>query len=926
MAETTPFQELLAGIRPYLKGRDPRGKKGSLSWLEAVMAEAGGHPGAVRNILYKNSGSLAEKKRLYQILAELYQEAGQKPPPFPETEAAIPTVQVLGRDKKAIYSSFLKGIREGEKPQIVVVGGAATGKGVLIDWIHSAVPQALYINLVGELSRALLPVVELAGRNSWLESILAQLSPAQPYGLQAELQREVLRETLLALQRLNRPLLLRAELEATLAGLPLREASGEKINLGLWLEPLLLELTIPYLAALSAPPRQLPFQMLNSPTQSEAVAYIRSKLPDLASDQVNSLVNKAGRNYAELSRLVLLEGLRLGGVSELELLHEPRLGPLLRALAVLAPEPGDTIPLELLQRVLGRSWAELSGAEKSLLELVGDEAVRPAQRALLPAQVESAAALHRIALDYYQKTGDEYRILEHAHGAGENTVLLALLQAEPARLALFPGIWRESATWSQAERVRLAQVLVSYRAVLGEYAHPEVIEALTILKASSEPELAGWALVKEAEALIDRGDFESGQAILGELPKLSGAARAEELLVRAAIARWRGAYAEADAWVQEARALPLTPQLASRTWLWQGLVAKDAGRFDEAQHALREVKNHPLLVGRARYQEGDMLMRIGAVQEALLRFEEAIVRLEAASAPAEERARANARMGTALRRLGDYPAARVQMGKALALAPDDFSRARVSSEASTLAAAEGRGWEALELAARAEEFFRSTSLRPEEAEYRADRSRFRLAVAYSVWENGLAYRPPFLARDWSGRALELLLDLGRKVQKIALTADRYTSLYLDIALGIALLLPDQGRQWLQPLLGLTNPYLLAQARLGMAETLRTEGAYGEALAQLALLPALAADPGLQSWRWLLEAEILLGMREIEGSAAAVERILDLPKAFREQAGLVFGRVVLELGVEGHFAGRWGSWRSGLALPEGLALLWSDRIK
>ena len=248
----------------------------------------------------------------------------------------------------------------------------------------------------------------------------------------------------------------------------------------------------------------------------------------------------------------------------------------------------------------------------------------------------------------------------------------------------------------------------------------------------------------------------------------------------------------------------------------------------------------------------------------------------------------------------------------------------MSSEASTLAAAEGRGWEALELAARAEDFFRSTALRPEEAEYRAERSRFRLAVAYSVWEDGLAYRPPFLVRERPGRALELLEDLGGKIRGIALSADRYTSLYLDIALGIALLSRGEGKKWLTPLLSLTNPYLLAQARLGLAEVLRAEAAYGDALAQLALLPPLAADPGLQAWRWLLEGEILIGMGETEGGLTAVERVFNLPKVFREQSGLVFGRIGVELGWEEVLVGRWGTWRSGLALPEGLALLWGER--
>ena len=46
----TPWLRYLEELRPHLQGRDHRGRKGSLRWLEALMAERGGRAGTVRNL------------------------------------------------------------------------------------------------------------------------------------------------------------------------------------------------------------------------------------------------------------------------------------------------------------------------------------------------------------------------------------------------------------------------------------------------------------------------------------------------------------------------------------------------------------------------------------------------------------------------------------------------------------------------------------------------------------------------------------------------------------------------------------------------------------------------------------------------------------------------------------------------------------
>lgn len=139
------------------------------------------------------------------------------------------------------------------------------------------------------------------------------------------------------------------------------------------------------------------------------------------------------------------------------------------------------------------------------------------------------------------------------------------------------------------------------------------------------------------------------QAILDALPELSGEAAAEAMLVRAALVRWRGDYTEAEAQVRAVLELPIPPLLENRARLWQGLVAKDAGRFEEALAHLGSVSHNTLLMAHARYQEGDLRGRPGDPERGAACIEEALELLQA-SVSGEERARIHARLGTVLRR------------------------------------------------------------------------------------------------------------------------------------------------------------------------------------------------------------------------------------------------------------------------------------
>lgn len=883
---STLWQTHLETLRPHLSGRDHRGKKGSLRWLEAAVAERGGRAGTVRNILYKDLGSPEEKLRLFEVISDLYQDTGLEAPTLPSELALESARRALGRDKRRLFRRFVRGLEQSDKPQMVVVGGAVTGKGVLLSAVERAWQDCLMMNLGGELAQHLYPLAEKLGVE--LEATLSQLSPTQPYALQAALQDELRNDLAKALNAYGKPLLIRAEKEGQIGGLALRDAQGNPVGLAAWVEPLLRRLTIPFLAGLSEPPPNLAWSPLSAPSRAEARRYVKDRLPDLPPERVEALVNQAGRNFAELSRLVLLEAAQVHG-SMPNLSQDTTLRPILQALAILSPEADPGIPITLLEKALGKGLESLSQAERALLAPMGEGKVRPALRSLLPEVPErEARKLHQLALDYFKD--DIFRALHHAKGAYRLDRLLELLSQDPSRLSLLPTLWHESAEWPRAERERLAMTVVRYRAVLGQYAHPEALEALQALSSSQDPATQGWARVKSAEARVDAGDFPAALELLPPPESLLGEVGAEGLLVWAAVERWQGDYAQAEAYVQQALSMPIPPFLADRVRLWQGLVAKDAGRFAEALEALRQVAHDPLLVGRARYQSGDLLLRLGRVYESEVQMRQGLEALEAAGAPGEEVARVRARFGTALRRIGKFAEAEKYLYQSIHEASDDFTRARAQSEASVLELVRGRPLEALELLAKAERYLRDVKERPEEAHYRHRRTLYRIAVAYWVRASGLPYLPPYVGGQEAPQASQILQKLHQELSSRQLPGDRYVALSIDVSLKLALLLPaDQAEALPKAHLSQHDPYFQAQARLGYAEALARQEKWGEALAQVVQIGDLP-DPGVQSWRLGLEAHALLGLGQEEAAWAKLKTASFLPPPYRAQLGRVLGKI------------------------------------
>ena len=617
---------------------------------------------------------------------------------------------------------------------------------MLLKQLREAYPQHVFVNLANNLAPALHALALQLGVASQLKEILSLLSATQPYALQVQGLRDICALIFSALNNHGQLLFIRAETEATVAGIVLRDGEGP-VSIIQWLEPLLGTLDIPFVLACSSPPRQLTYHELQPPNRVEARRYLRERLPELPPETLEILLNRAGNHYGELSRIALLELCRsssddasLLGSDLRDLKSDPRLGPFARILNVLTPEADPKVDPELLELLLEEPLSALSQAERSLLASVDEPEFRETLNAIVSAtsaapsksqqtrNEPSLETLHERALSFYTSRDNDFRVLYHAHGAGALGVLTQKLIAQPTQLTLMPGLWPDAGTWPQTSREQLAIAVVKHHTSLGDYSHSDCAEALALLSASTTEQTRDWAQVKCAEAEVDAGQFAQAEARIDTLSDLSGEALAESLLVHAALLRWRGNYEEARASVLQVLELPISTALEDRTQLWRGLVAKDAGDFVEARRGLQAVKHTPFLLSRARYQEGDILLRLGEPEAGEVLLKSALSLFNTASKPAvaQEEAHVRARLATAQRRMGKLDEAAQQFQRALSTAPAGFSRARVASEASMLESARAAPWAALKLASEAEHYFKDASERQEEALYRWRRTRYRL--------------------------------------------------------------------------------------------------------------------------------------------------------------------------------------------------------
>ena len=363
-APESPWRSLFETVRRALHNRrDARGTVGSINWLRQGMAERGANPNVVRNIIYRDKGKLADKRVLFGLLSELWESAGHPPLEAPEIERLLSAPpkqgeasQLLCRDKRRIYETFVGALRVGRYPKLLVTGRPGSGKTLLSDCLqeglregpesavrlapHTAqsgskgTPQTLQVirqefsalNLADALLRLSLA---LGGSPQAFAAKLAKVGVAGAYSVQADAQAGVARVVLEQLRNRRDPVVLLLHVSQSSEGaqssklgdVPLRLNTPEvpRVNLTEWLWHALLAPLghlnqVALLVSMAELPTSLAGQteafegphQLSPPTTAEARRFIRTKAPQLPPEQQEKLLGQAKGSFENLRTLTLL--------------------------------------------------------------------------------------------------------------------------------------------------------------------------------------------------------------------------------------------------------------------------------------------------------------------------------------------------------------------------------------------------------------------------------------------------------------------------------------------------------------------------------------------------------------------------------------------------------------------------------------------
>lgn len=898
------WQVALESLRQALpREREVGGVRGSLRWLEHQMQLLGASPSVVRNIVYRDVGTQADKEKLYGLLSKLALEVGLSLPALPPAAAIPEELELLGRNKRRAFKQFLRTLQAGKVARMVLTGTKGVGKTLLLEHLERELQlltppiKVTRLTLEGDLTRIF---GGFAGHGQ------------QPFAVQAEQQAQAVQAYLAAVDGV---LLVRVARQMNFSGLPLRQRDGAVVTPTTWVLQQLYVQAPEQLSVLLASEDESSVETfeglssgehvrLTSPSRAEARSYLMARL-NISAQQADELAQQTGRN---LDRLTLLAIARGQGQADLSrLLQDPEAVELLcalRACQQLQEQPGATGSERLtdgpysrtaLETALGYPLNQLSPHVRALLDEVNGQWPRPVSALLLgeapplpPEKIQAAwqrllglarnvqHPLHLLLPDLLALLGRWEEVAQH----GQNQ--------QGAVAALWPQIRRLPASELQEELAR--QVVVFY-ALRGEYSHPQAREALSLLLEAGREVVSIWARVKLAESCVDTGRFEVAEQHL-QLPALQALlARAatgdweqrvqgDALLVAAALARWRGQLSQATALVSD----PRTQHSGPRATLWRGLIAKDAGDWQAALQALQEVpEQYPLLHARARYQEGDLRLRLGQPEAARRLLEAAAEQLEHTAGSPEERSRIAGRLLTTYRRLGDLQAAQgyQQQLRNVMQNTDPVLGARLASEGLPLLLALCNPQQALEAARGALQLLQRPGTRQAEAGYRQRRTLYRLALCYLVRGTGQAYKQPFLgvmgAENADIAQAKALLD--QLLTQPHSPLDRDQTLRFDLLLSRALA-ESQQQQALelaqQALAAAQQPYTEAQAHALRAEILVRGGQPEAALRDIhraytlwrrsgySLGDSQQPDPGLHAL--LLTLEALCNLQLGEGRA------------------------------------------------------------
>lgn len=409
--------------------RDEHGVLGSINWLRKQMELRGANPNVVRNIIYRDKGKLGDKRALFGILSQLWQTVEETPLQAPELEVLLSSgssaeqevMQLLGREKRRAYRSFVSGVRNGEDPKLLVIGRSGSGKTLLVDYVQQALelsPRAaetiVRLEFNHDLATSLARLARALGvASEAFESRLVNIGASSAFAVQADAQANVARLLLDALRHNDEPLALLLHLSQSrpendtlgLAPLRLNTPDVPRASMAEWLwHTLIVPLSklpqISILVTVTELPAQTSKNLggfegpikLNPPTASEARRFIKARLPQLGTSQQEEIVQRAGRSYEDLRTLTLLAEIRaphdahqslengkddaktdtkreLRQLSSLvETAGDPRLRDFLRALAVVSLPEYPIFSEDALAHLRQPKWRQLSSLEQSFLD------------------------------------------------------------------------------------------------------------------------------------------------------------------------------------------------------------------------------------------------------------------------------------------------------------------------------------------------------------------------------------------------------------------------------------------------------------------------------------------------------------------------------------------------------------------------------
>lgn len=590
----SPWRPIFEAVRKTVgQRRDVNGVLGSINWLRKEMERRGANPNVVRNIIYRDKGKLPDKRVLFEILTELWASTGQPPFRAPELEVLLSpgssaeqeVLQLLGREKRRAYRTFVGGVRAGETPRLLITGRPGSGKTLLADYVQQAleIPPRAADRIVrlefssGDLASALGRLAQALGVPPELvESKLLRIGSSSAFAVQADAQAEVARVIIDAARHEPGRTVFLLHISQSLSGqdslglVPLRLNTPEvpRVSASEWLWLSLLEplSRLPNVAVLGSmadvPARALqrlgafdgPIK-LTPPTTSEARRFVKARLPHLPTSQQEDIVQRAGRSFEELRTLTLLaevrepvgkealEGSQLS-IEQLSKLVEAsgdaRLRDFLSALAVLSIPEFPTFRAETVMRLRQQASSDLNAFELAFLDQVpGEEGIyrcfsrqlaRALRQRLQDGDIARYRGLNLAAADAYREgawadpaSEAASRFLHHVFEARDWETMAVWLRRNSIQQSLVRRIWSAAESELSGSKTfhSIARQVAAHYVKLGSYDHADAVSAFNALARSDDVDVRAWTTLKRAEGEVLKGRFEHAQRLLETCPGTS---------------------------------------------------------------------------------------------------------------------------------------------------------------------------------------------------------------------------------------------------------------------------------------------------------------------------------------------------------------------------------------------------------------------